>query len=201
MSQDYSIAELDAGDSDCSAHKLNIGMSQTPPNTWDSFKLLEFHTPDVRVVSIGETSPTKKTNDITNDSKTTTPHNLTARKGTFGNLPSSTPVITIMLQEDSANGTNTQEPAPHKTELQDQPKGLFQRKSKNVFDLKCLQSKRVNLLLCGPPPTPMTPNIKEMLTPKNFEPNVVPLNTIHEGRPFFIIHPISGELLFSLNIF
>ncbi|KAL5021632.1 hypothetical protein ScPMuIL_000787 [Solemya velum] len=189
--KDYSIAELETMDSDSSelntVNSLNIGMSQTPTNTWDSFKLLEFQTPDVKIVSVKEISPTKKTKRFVDDCNT--PHNLKARHGNFGNLPSSTPVITILLSKDNTD---------NKLDVQDEANELsFKKKaSKIVSNLDLLKSNRVDLLLCGRPPTPMTPSIRELLTPKFFEPNVIPLNDLsHDGRPLFIIHPISGNLI------
>ncbi|KAK3085384.1 hypothetical protein FSP39_002556 [Pinctada imbricata] len=55
--------------------------------------------------------------------------------------------------------------------------------------------KKLDLLFVGPPPTPITPELRKVLTPKaSVEKNIVPLNDKQHGLKLFMIHPITGKI-------
>ena len=72
---------------------------------------------------------------------------------------------------------------------------LMSKKSKPIPAPFKLLKPKVDLLKMAPPMTPMTPALKDVLTPSKIEPNIVPLNPLShaQGRPLFIVHPITGE--------
>ena len=72
---------------------------------------------------------------------------------------------------------------------------LMSKKSKPIPAPFKLLKPKVDLLKMAPPMTPMTPALKDVLTPSKMEPNLVPLNPLisAQGRPLFIVHPITGK--------
>ena len=72
---------------------------------------------------------------------------------------------------------------------------LMNKKSKPIPAPFKLLKPKVDLLKLAPPMTPMTPALKDVLTPSKIKPNIVPLNPLShaQGRPLFIVHPITGD--------
>ena len=78
---------------------------------------------------------------------------------------------------------------------------LMSKKSKPIPAPFKLLKPKVDLLKVAPPMTPMTPALKDVLTPSKLMPVLVPLNPLSaaQGRPLFIVHPVTGKISF-LNI-
>lgn len=72
---------------------------------------------------------------------------------------------------------------------------LHQKRVPATVNLPRLQ---VDLLMLNPPMTPITQELKEILTPLCVS-NIVPLNTVTsaEVKPLFIVHPITGKNSFQ----
>jgi len=75
-------------------------------------------------------------------------------------------------------------------------------KQKRVPANLTLSVPRVDLLMLHPPMTPLTEDLKEILTP-SCEQNIVPLNAVTSAKepPLFIVHPITGYYFMSLFVF
>ena len=72
---------------------------------------------------------------------------------------------------------------------------LMAKKSKPIPAPFKLLKPKIDLLMVAPPMTPMTPALKDVLTPSKMLPTLVPLNPFKadQGRPLFIVHPITGK--------
>ena len=75
---------------------------------------------------------------------------------------------------------------------------LMSKKSKPIPAPFKLLKPKVDLLKVAPPMTPMTPALKDVLTPSKLMPVLVPLNPLSasQERPLFIVHPVTGKNYF-----
>ncbi|XP_033755905.1 fatty acid synthase-like [Pecten maximus] len=195
--KDYSLAEMGHNSSQGG---LNAAMNPTPASGSTAFPS---SSPGICVVSL---------NNISLESSPTgppTPHpskiNL---KPKVEQKMTSTPMITITESEDKVDNLHESYiepcvPVPTSMSNKLQVKGakglnfLSPLSLSGISNFRPSKSKgqQVDLLFVGPPRTPMTPAIQDVLTPSIHEPTVVPLNTVQTGsKTVFMIHPITGKL-------
>lgn len=132
-------------------------------------------------------------------------HSTATPKGRLSRMKGMTPTIEITEEHDgglykpwSPGPDKIGTPAVRESSFM----RLMSRKSKPIPAPFKLLKPKVDLLKVAPPMTPMTPALKEVLTPSKMEPNLVPLNplTPAQGRPLFIVHPITGRTSFFLRV-
>ncbi|OWF48220.1 fatty acid synthase-like [Mizuhopecten yessoensis] len=196
--KDYSLAEMGLNSS---RDGLNAAMNPTP-----SLNSAEYpsKTPDICIISLTnisfECSPPGHP----------TPHPAKfRRKPTVDTKMTSTPMITITHSEDKVDNLHESYIEPNAPILAPMSKKLQVKGAKGPnflsplslsgisnFQPKKLKTRQVDLLFVGPPRTPLTPAVHNILTPNSQESTIVPLNSIQSGAKevVFMIHPITGKL-------
>ena len=143
-------------------------------------------------------------NEVGEEAKDTVDSSHLVGKGRISRKPVLTPPSIEITEEPDGSLYKPWSPGPNKPGtpvVKDSSfMKLMAKKSKPIPAPFKLLKPKIDLLKVAPPMTPMTPALKDVLTPSKMVPTLVPLNLLSgaQGRPLFIVHPITGKLCTSL---
>ncbi|KAL3859308.1 hypothetical protein ACJMK2_009533, partial [Sinanodonta woodiana] len=92
--------------------------------------------------------------------------------------------ITVILEEEALKNESCQ---TESGTFED----FMQKRAKRVPSRLNIPRQRVDLIRRVSPHTPMSPIIRQLLTPSQIQQTLIALNSNMEGRPLYIIHPIT----------